>query len=170
MIDRKLRTNTIAPGLGIFAVVGLLLAASFGAATSVAAQGDNQQYVDVRIYAVTCDAARNRCERELGPRFTVTTEDGTYLGACTEQSARHPCAVRVPSGTMVVVTEDVSTIPAGTAPAENPLYFDTSTYPDAKSICCVVFENIHTDHDDDDSLVDRLVAMLVRVLRELLDG
>jgi hypothetical protein len=87
---------------------------------------------------------------EIGAQFTVTTLDGEFLGSCTLEG--HPaepyvlaCYVSVPYGITVVVTEDVGTITPGTAPVENPLYFDTSTIDGSASFEGVGFQNEPVD-------------------------
>ena len=63
---------------------------------------------------------------EIGAQFTVTTEDGAFLGSCTlEGNGDEPfplsCRVDVPRYTTVVVMLDESTITPGYAPVENPI-------------------------------------------------
>ena len=89
--------------------------------------------------------ARGPNGHEIGARFTVTREDGTFLGSCTlEGNSDEPyplsCYVSVPKYTTVVVTLDESTITPGFAPVENPLYFDTSGNPGAASHWGVSFQ------------------------------
>jgi hypothetical protein len=82
---------------------------------------------------------------EIGARFTVTHEDGEYIGECTlEGNGDEPypisCRVDVPRGTTVVVTLDVTTITPGYVPVENPISFDTSSDPGAASHWGVGFQ------------------------------
>lgn len=87
----------------------------------------------LEIQSQSCSNAEGRCWSEVGTRFTVTTEDGESLGECTiEQSSDPkptPCTIPVPVGTVVIVTEDVSTITSGFAPVSNPIRFDTGVAP-----------------------------------------
>jgi len=84
------------------------------------------------IQARSCENTERDCWVEAGAHFTVTTEDGEYLGECTLDASKSPCAVDVPIGSVVVVTEDVSKITAGFAPESNPIRFDTAVGPAAR--------------------------------------
>lgn len=69
----------------------------------------------------------------FGAHFTVTAEDGTYLGECTleptdREVAWWNCKVDVPSDSVSLVWEDLDSIPPGYAPVENPITFDPTTY------------------------------------------
>lgn len=129
---RRARRRGVAVRLvaSVIGALALLVAAWFGAATSVTAQGaDASEVYNLHIRADNTDDG----ETTFGARFTVTTEDGAYLGACTlEGNADSPpwvyCSVDVPKGIPVIVWEDPDSLPSGYAPAENPLIFDT-TYP-----------------------------------------
>lgn len=153
-------------GLRVLTAMTLLLTAWLSAATAATAQVDGEQYVEIWISALTCDSD-GYCYQDQGVQFTVTTEEGAFLGACTQLSYRAPCHVFVPLGTLVVVTQDVSTLPDRpcTLPVENPLYLDVTT-----GFLGVAFDNVRTIGCDDDSLVDELVAVLIRILQELLNG
>lgn len=92
--------------------------------------------MNLTIAATSCDGSGNSgsCWNEVGARFTVTTLDGEFIGSCTlEGYGDEPylvaCAVSVPNGSTVIVTEDVSTITPGLVPEENPIYFDTADRP-----------------------------------------
>jgi hypothetical protein len=82
---------------------------------------------------------------EIGARFTVSTEDGTFLGSCTlVGSGNEPyplsCQVDVPRYTTVVVTLDESSITPGYTPVQNPITFDTSSEPGAASHWGISFQ------------------------------
>jgi len=101
---------------------------TFTISQSTTAQEDGELYA-LHIRADNTDTG----ETTFGAQFTVTTEDGAYLGTCTlEGDENSPpwqyCAVDVPKGIVVSVWEDPETLPDGYAPEENPLTFDT-TFP-----------------------------------------
>lgn len=82
---------------------------------------------------------------EIGAEFTVSMQDGSFIGSCTLQgNAGEPyplsCQVPVPRYSIVVVTLDESTITPGLSPVENPIVFDTSTDPGAASHWGVRFQ------------------------------
>lgn len=127
MFDRDFRMMIAVRGLGMLAVLALLFTASFGANTSATAQGGEETY-PLHIRANTEGGGAT-----FGAQFTVTAEDGEFLGACTlEGDANSPayqyCWVDVPKGLTVIVWQDPGTIPASYAPVENPIAFDTA-YP-----------------------------------------
>ncbi|MCO5219969.1 MAG: prealbumin-like fold domain-containing protein [Thermomicrobiales bacterium] len=107
-----------------------------------------QSYGGIVIGALTCDAPNTSCRSEIGVQFTVTTEDGTFVGSCTVEGDPNDlshvaaCFVTFPfeiSGS-VIVTEDVDTVTPGYAPEENPIFWsppDTVTRPSHD----VVFQN-----------------------------
>jgi hypothetical protein len=69
----------------------------------------------------------------FGAHFTVTAENGDYIGECTleptdRQVAWWNCKVDVPSDRVSLVWEDLDSIPSGYAPVENPIAFDPTTY------------------------------------------
>ena len=147
MTDRKHGMKSAGLGLRILAAPTLLVTVWFGAATSVTAQGESGQYGGMVIGAITCDAP-NSCWSESGAAFTVTTEDGQWIGGCTvtgspsDTSHVAACAVDFPfrpTGT-VVVTEDVDTITPGYAPEENPIFKDTAQIGMASHD--VIFRNV----------------------------
>ncbi len=137
MIDRNHSKKTAVPGLRMLAVLAMLLTTWFSAATSVAAQDGGMSPMDI--------GAVGPNGHEIGAQFTVTTLDGEYIGSCTlvghgDEPYPLSCRVDVPRGTTVVVTIDVTTITPGTAPVENPLYFDTTSSPGAASHWGVSFQ------------------------------
>lgn len=158
--------RAVAAGLRIFAVLGLLLAAW----PFVATAGTDALY-SLHIRADNTDDGATT----FGAHFTVTTEDGAFLGECTlEGDENSPpwqyCWVDVPAGIKVVVWQDLASIPAGYAPVENPIVFDTAFPTTTPHKIDVAFQNVPQDADGhDDSLVDGLVAALKRILRELLE-
>lgn len=170
MIDRKQWVGTAVRGLGVLAGLALLLTAWFGAATSVSAEG----YSGTGITAETCDAAGS-CWYEIGARFTVTTEDGEFLGSCTISAGKsyadpvQACYVFTPGEMTVVVTEDVGTITPGYAPEQNPIYDHTVTRQSAAPVSVnVFFRNV--PQGDHSALVDQIVQTLIRILEEILAG
>jgi hypothetical protein len=155
MIDRKHRVKTAIPAVRMLIVLAVVITAWLGAATPATSQ-DDMAFMDI--------GATGPNGHEIGARFTVTTMDGAYLGSCTlEGRGDEPyplsCRVDVPRGTTVVVTIDVTTITPGTAPVENPLYFDTSTSPGAASHWGVGFQiepiggNANTSQTSDVAIV-----------------
>lgn len=66
------------------------------------------------------------CEPLGGVAFSAALEDGIALDSCTT-SEEGTCAVDVPGEVPLVITEDVSTIPEGYAPRENPVSGYNST-------------------------------------------
>ncbi|HWV25531.1 MAG TPA: SpaA isopeptide-forming pilin-related protein, partial [Thermomicrobiales bacterium] len=112
------------------------------------------QTADLHIAATTCDGTSRSgsCVNEIGAQFTVTTEDGEFLGSCTIEGTPESrywgiiisCAVPVPDGIRVVVTEDVNTITPGHMPEENPIVFDMADKPvppNVPSYWGVIFHN-----------------------------
>ena len=108
--------------------------AAFAISHSVTAPEDGKKY-DFVISAMHCDGlpvtSATSCEPAVGVQFTVTTASGEWLGDCTTlepsgtDAIHGVCSVKVPFGTTVIVREDVSTIPAGYAPLENPISVET---------------------------------------------
>ncbi|MGC4105863.1 MAG: hypothetical protein QM753_05815 [Thermomicrobiales bacterium] len=92
------------------------------------------------IRATSCDNAQDGCWDEVGARFKVKTEDGAPVGECTLEAEpgknAASCSVAVPADTIVIVTEDVTTITPGFAPRSNPIRFDTGVAPDAACVDC----------------------------------
>lgn len=132
MIDRKLRMKTSVSGMRMLAALTLLMTTWLVADTSVSAEGT----IPLTIAASSCDGSgtSGSCWNETGAKFSVTTEDGEFLGSCTlggppDIGVLLSCTVPVPDGSIVVVTEDVSTITPDYVPEENPIIFDTSDKP-----------------------------------------
>ncbi|HEV2108872.1 MAG TPA: hypothetical protein VGR16_11460, partial [Thermomicrobiales bacterium] len=84
------------------------------------------------------------CEEAAGIAFTVTTADGVAVGSCITEDFGG-CTVQVPLGTTIVVTEDVSTLPAGYAPKENPQTRQTPPPPGAAGEFIAEFINVARD-------------------------
>jgi hypothetical protein len=133
--------------LKILPALVLLTTSCLGATPAVSAQFDDDMR-PMQISAVTCDDA-GACFYEVGAQFTVTTQDGEYIGSCTLEGDRQAtleiagnvnCSVLIPVGITVVVTENTGTITPGTVPEENPLSF---TWPEmVPSYVGVIFRNV----------------------------
>jgi hypothetical protein len=122
------------------------LAPTAGAAPSMTTQDYGGMVIGVMI---ECDDAAD-CGAEHTVRVSVTTQDGSFVGACTmqwdlmtQQMSHVPgCGVDFPfppTGTLIV-TQDVSTLPAGYAPEQNPISIDTTHLGMASHD--VVFHNV----------------------------
>lgn len=122
-------------GVGGAAVLALLPTLA-GASGAMAMQdGGEEELHHFVISAVACESAPTatsaECQPKVGASFEVATQDGEVLGTCTTEAVEFPtgtgavCEVTVPFGITVVVTEDISTIPAGYAPLENPQTAET---------------------------------------------
>lgn len=101
---------------------------------SVTSSGSSSQGNGGMIIGATACDGMGSCWNEIGAQFTVTTEDGEFLGSCAVTGDRNDtshvaaCAVHFafePSGT-VVVTLDLNTITPGYAPEENPIRVDVT--------------------------------------------
>lgn len=134
----KLRTLTI---------LTLLFMGWLGSASAVSAQG----YTAVVIGALTCDRP-NSCWNEIGAQFSVTTEDGEFLGSCAAVGERdlssnvEGCLIEFPFAAtgILIVTEDVGTITPGYAPEENPIFVDTNAHSYLRPSHDAVFRNVPT--------------------------
>ncbi len=144
MIDRNYRMRSAASGLGMLVALALVLTAGLGAATAAKAQANGGIVIGATI---SCNNA-TECGPEYNVEVTVTTEDGEFLGTCTvtgnvlDQSHVPACAVDFPfrpSGTLIV-TEDVSTLPAGYAPVEDLIHVDSTQLGRASHD--VIFQNV----------------------------
>jgi hypothetical protein len=93
--------------------------------------------LDFRIAAFTCPsdpgdvslAAGNipeTCAPTVGAAFTVAGADGAQLASCAAD-ADGICVVQLPNEAAVTVTEDVTTLPTGYAPRENPIATEVRT-------------------------------------------
>lgn len=105
-------------------VLALLLTGVSGTVSQTAAQSD--QTSEMSIWASGCEE-NFRC---IGSSATVTLPDGTFIGSCTitgqpDTPYIQHCQVTVPLWSTVVVTLDTTTLPSGSVPLENPLYFET---------------------------------------------
>lgn len=134
------RIKLMEPGLKMIAVVALVITAWLGALVPGVAQGKMGIVIGATIESSNLSPD--------GVRFTVETESGEFLGACTIQNSGPgvvpACVVDfpfAPSGTLTV-TEDVSTLPAGYAPVENPIHVDVASIGAASHD--VVFHNVPT--------------------------
>jgi hypothetical protein len=110
-------------------VLAAFLLASFAA--PMASAQDAPEEITFRISAYTCDqdpgdispVADNipdYCSPAGGVAFDVALEDGTLVGSCTT-GADGMCMLQAPNEATVIVTQDTTTAPAGTAPRENPI-------------------------------------------------
>ncbi|MGB3330069.1 MAG: hypothetical protein WBA46_14005 [Thermomicrobiales bacterium] len=71
-------------------------------------------------------------EDDAGVRISVATEGGDPIGECSLDGptmGRTSCTIPVPLGTVVIVTEDETTLAPGLAPESNPIRFDTGVEP-----------------------------------------
>jgi hypothetical protein len=83
----------------------------------------------------------------------ITTSSGDLIGTCvaevTESDATiATCSVAVPFGSTVVVTEDISTIPVGYRPTNNPQSFDVPVGPPDGMVGGPVFLNLPVGNTD----------------------
>ena len=103
----------------------------FAALAPPAAAQDAPATITFRISKYSCPTDPGRvspavgnipeeCDPVGGVTFTVALEDGTVVGTCTTD-ATGLCQLQAPNEATVVVTEDVSTVPAGYRPRENPI-------------------------------------------------
>jgi hypothetical protein len=119
--------------------LALLLMPGLPARFAATGEAPAEEFVSLPIAAARCAQAPGErieeadCEPITGARFEVATEDGAFLGACITEDVAAPqpgllvgvCEVPVPPSVTVVVTEDVSTIPAAYAPSRNPITVET---------------------------------------------
>lgn len=103
--------------------------------------------VIVRVYLCEADPGSigvamgsdpDGCVRVDGVTANVATIDGVQIGACTTEGGF--CLVPAPIGADVVVTEDLTTVPEGYRPRENPL--ETPAYTEFAG---VIFVNLPLD-------------------------
>jgi hypothetical protein len=76
------------------------------------------------------------CVPGVGAFFNISLNDGTFLGNCeATRSLTNPqavfasCIVQVPSGSTVVITEDLASLPEGYVPETNPVTFIAPSGP-----------------------------------------
>ncbi len=143
MIDRRYSVKSTVHGVRIVMLLGLLLATWPGASTGATVQSNGGM-----VIGATLSCGPTACGPEFSVQVSVTTDDGESLGSCTvtgnvlDQSHVPGCAVDFPSqptGTLIV-TEDVSTLPAGYGPVENPMYVDSTQLGSASHD--VIFQNV----------------------------
>ncbi len=105
-------------------ILGLCLASIFGLfAWLPRAAAQEGQF---RIVIATCLGPATDCKAATGISFTVTdAATGAELGSCVSNfeppSMGTGCEVDVEVNDKVIVTEDVSTLPAGYIPTQNPI-------------------------------------------------
>ena len=128
MMSRTLWKGTPIPGVRVLGAVVMMLTMLAGTATPVAAQDGDMVSVSVAVWIDCLDT--DTCNYVMYVPITATTLDGAFLDTCTvtvdPEGPLPGCSVRVPAGTTVVLTEDASALPAGYAPDENPIIFDTA--------------------------------------------
>ncbi len=121
-------------------VLALLLALS-GAGTTAARGQEADEAFDLAIVAANCEREPTSfpfqggdCVPAEGAQIVVTTPGGELVGTCvaktTELSALvASCAITVPYGSTLIITEDIASLPAGYAPTHNPQRFDVPFEP-----------------------------------------
>ncbi|MGB3305859.1 MAG: prealbumin-like fold domain-containing protein [Thermomicrobiales bacterium] len=151
MIDRKRRPAGAVRAVSLFAILALVFTSwQTVAASPTAQEAANGGLWSMGISARTVDD-RGNFNHTVGAHFTVTTEDGEYIGECT--LAEPPktgapwwnCRVDVPSDQISLVWEDPDSVPAGYAPVENPIAFDPTTYETGPHNIGVFFDNMPVD-------------------------
>lgn len=114
----------------LLVVLVVLVAGGLLGALPAGTRAQEDQTTTLFIIAVNCPAGADSfddgCAPAAGATFAVAAADGTALGGCTaavgtfrDSGEIGVCTLVVPIGT-VTVTEDVASLPAGTAPTENP--------------------------------------------------
>jgi hypothetical protein len=115
-------------------VVAGVMAFMVAGSTMAVAQDDAETGYDLHIIVRNCATElvefftrpQEGCVPGDGAFFNVTSSDGAFLGNC-EATGSNPnrvfagCIVRVPSGSTVVVTEDLASLPEGYMPETNPV-------------------------------------------------
>lgn len=104
-----------------------------------AAARQSEGAFELGIVAATCEREPTSfpfqggdCVPTEGAVIVVTTLDGNLIGTCVAEVATSSdviagCSVSVPFGSTVVVTEDVTGLPIGYTPTNNPQMFDVPT-------------------------------------------
>ncbi len=137
----------------VLALVGVVLFSAVGAQE---AEGT----FDLGIVAVTCEREPTAfpyqggdCVLTVDAAIVVTTVDGVLIDTCTPTADANGvtagCVVPVPFGSTVIITEDVSTIPAGYAPTYNPQTFEVPDEPPTGVFGGPVFLNLPVGGSDD---------------------
>lgn len=147
-------------------VMAVVLGSAVGIASSVAAQDtpdDDTIALGIQKYncptAAAFDAGSANCELGGGVTFEVATVDGEVLGTCTTEigvvrtsEVAYCYVMGLPFDTELVITEDLSTGPAGYVPLENPKVMTIERpAPDAADFTpTAVFVNVLADADTDE--------------------
>ncbi len=132
-------------GVGLIVALTLLLSGW----SSVAAWSTAQELANGGSWSMGIAARTNDGEHTLGARFTVTSEDGEYIGGCTLEPIDREvpwlsCHVDVPSDRISLVWEELDSLPDGYAPVENPIAFDPTTSEVGPHAIGVAFRNVPT--------------------------
>lgn len=111
--------------LRVLAILAVVISGLAGGADLTSAQ--SSETVPMSIWASGCEG-NYRC---IGATATVTLDDGTYIGSCTitgepDAPIIQHCQVAVPLWSTVVVTLDPASLPPGSIPINNPIYFETT--------------------------------------------
>ncbi|HEV2072731.1 MAG TPA: hypothetical protein VGR29_03730, partial [Thermomicrobiales bacterium] len=148
-------------------IMAMVLGSALVGANGVVAQrsGDDAQVdttgLGIRKYlcpsAAAFESGSADCELGPGVTFEVATEDGEVLGSCTTEisviqtSEVATCYVLdVPYDTLLIITEDTSTGPAGYVPLRNPQTMTIERRPDAQDYApTAVFVNIPAETGGD---------------------
>lgn len=127
-MDHRRNVTTFERSMRLVTALILVMSAWMGAVATATARSVDPG--NPGIYTLHLRANTGDMGTAFGARFTVTSEDDEVLGSCTlEGDASSPpyqyCTVDVPDGLTVSVRQDPDSIPAGYAPVENPITFDT---------------------------------------------
>lgn len=140
------------PATGLIATLFLLLGLT---ALRPAASAATLDYWPLIVQGVDCDADPNLdpnagCVPSDGIDILVTGEGENFYGSCTLSPVTSPnggtfsaCTVPVPFGVTAIVSEDLSTVPAGYLPLDNPQFFTTPDGPpEGEQGADVLFQNV----------------------------
>lgn len=145
--------------------------------TNTAAQQSEGDY-ELGIVAANCERKPTSypfqggdCVPAEGTVIVVTTSGGDLIGTCiaaaTDLDAPVAgCSILVPFGSTVTVTEDMTTVPPGYAPTNNPQVFDVPTGPPDGAIGGPVFLNLQTANTETTSDDPIDIAPEVRLVSE----
>lgn len=129
------------PAIVVLTIVIALVASAALVATTIPAQkaasANQAQTLTLPIIVALCDhdpewrgpislgsELPDFCSRADGVAIAVSGLDGTSYGTCTtEASDDKACALELPVGPDLVLSQDPATIPAGYAPVSNPTTF-----------------------------------------------
>jgi len=143
------------------AVLALLLALMGTAAPPVGGMQESEDTFALGIVAANCEREPTAfpfqggdCVPAEGAVIVVTTSNGELVGTCVAEATEPEavvagCAIPVPYGSALVVTEDVATIPPGYAPTSNPQPFEVPATPPDGVFGGPVFLNLPNGVADD---------------------